>query len=102
MPPAIRNLNVDQSKLEGLCREYHVKRLAVFGSYLRGDEKPTSDLDLLVEFEPQARIGLFKFVHFEQRLGEVFGKKVDLNSAGFLNKAFREEVISHAQPIYAG
>ncbi len=98
---AFSSLPHDPRKLEALCREYHVKRLAVFGSYLRGDAKPESDLDLLVEFEPQARIGLFKFVDLQRKLEDIFGKTVDLNSAGFLNKTFREDVKQHAQPIYA-
>ena len=92
----------DAKQLEELCRAYQVKRLAVFGSVLRGEDTPSSDLDLLVEFEPEARIGLFRFVRLQRELGEVFRKSVDLNTAGFLNRAFRDIVVGHAQPIYAG
>jgi predicted nucleotidyltransferase len=92
---------IDRARLEALCREYQVKRLAVFGSYLRNEQTPTSDLDLLVEFEPDASPGLFKFVSLERELGLVFDKKVDLNTAGFLNKAFRATVVEHAQTFYA-
>ncbi len=101
MQESIPSLPVDRAKLDELCREYNVKRLAVFGSYLRGEQTPMSDLDLLVEFEPEATVGLFAFVRLQRQLGEVFGKTVDLNSAGFLNKAFRENVVQHAQALYA-
>ncbi len=96
------NLNYDKERLEAVCREYNIKRLAVFGSYLRGEQKPASDLDLLVEFEPGKIPGLFRFFSIQRTLGELFQKNVDLSSPGFLHKSFREEVKQHAQPIYAG
>jgi uncharacterized protein len=94
--------NIDQEKLKHLCKENHVQRLALFGSVSRRAETPESDLDLLVEFDERHIPGLFSFVSFERSLGELFGRKVDLNTAGFLSKHFRQEVIDHAIPIYAG
>jgi predicted nucleotidyltransferase len=96
------HLNVDQEKLKRLCMENHVQSLALFGSVTRQTEIPDSDLDLLVEFDEKHIPGLFSFVSFERSLGELFGRKVDLNTPGFLSKHFRQEVIEHAIPIYAG
>ena len=101
MPESIKDLPVDRTKLESLCREYHVKRLAVFGSYLRGEQKPTSDLDLLVEFEPGHGVGFFGLARLQRALAEIFRRTVDLNTAGFLNKAFRDQVVNESHPLYA-
>jgi predicted nucleotidyltransferase len=93
-------LSVDRDGLETLCREYHVIRLSVFGSRLRGDSTDKSDLDLLVEFAPGMTPGL-KFFKLERELSRLFGVKVDLNTAGFLSPYFRADVTSNATPIYA-
>ncbi len=63
---------------EFLQREYKVKELGIFGSYVRGEQKSTSDLDILVEFENGAKVGLLKFVNLENYLSEILGIKVDL------------------------
>lgn len=62
------------------CRRHRVRRLALFGSVLRGDFRPESDVDVLVEFEPGVRIGLFGFQALENELSNIFGRKVDLNT----------------------
>ncbi len=93
--------NYDTRRLEDLCREFHVKRLAVFGSVLRGEEKPSSDLDLLIEFEPAKKPGLIRFFGLQDRFEQVFGRPVDLNTAGFLNAAFRDHVVQNARAIYS-
>ncbi len=98
----MKPLIYDQNRLETLCRDYYVQRLAVFGSVLKGEDKPTSDLDLLVEFKPESKVGLFGLERLQRELGEVFGRRVDLNTAGFLNRAFRNEVVQNAHPIYTG
>jgi uncharacterized protein len=95
-------ITIDQDKLQRLCREHHVQRLALFGSVTRNAETPESDLDVLVEFDEKHIPGLFSFVSFERSLGELFGRKVDLNTPGFLSKHFRQDVIEHAISIYAG
>jgi predicted nucleotidyltransferase len=73
--------------------------LAVFGSALRDDFGPQSDLDLLVEFDPGTRVGL-RFFAIEQELSDVFGRPVDLNTAGFLSPYFREQVSREAEDLY--
>jgi predicted nucleotidyltransferase len=94
------NLTYDAKLLEDLCRTYRVKRLAVFGSVLRGEDKPASDLDLLVEFEGPRTPGLH-FFRFERELSALFGHKVDLNTPKFLSPYYRDEVSASAHNIYA-
>jgi predicted nucleotidyltransferase len=95
----MRNLKVDTGRLESLCREYHVKRLAVFGSVLNGHDKPGSDLDLLVEFQAGKTPGLAYF-HLQDKLSHLFGQTVDLNTPAFLSRYFRDEVVRTAQNVY--
>ena len=82
-----------------LCRRFGVRRLAIFGSALRDDFGPGSDLDLLVEFESGARTGLRMF-ELEAELTDLLGRKVDLNTAGFLGPEFRERVRQEARNLY--
>ncbi len=91
--------NVSSEALAALCQKYQVQKLALFGSVLRADFRPESDLDILVEFEPEARIGL-NFITLQNELSALFGRSVDLNTAEFLSRHFRKNVISTAQVIY--
>ncbi|MFW6118911.1 MAG: nucleotidyltransferase family protein [Planctomycetota bacterium] len=81
------------------CRRHRVRRLALFGSVLREDFGPGSDVDVLVEFEPGARVGL-EFFRMERELSEILGQKVDLNTPGFLSRHFRDEVLEEAKVLY--
>jgi predicted nucleotidyltransferase len=98
----VKQLVYDHNRLEALCSQYQVQKLSVFGSVLHDEDTPASDLDLLLEFKPESKVGMFGFVRLQRELGEVFGRTVDLNTAGFLNRAFRNEVVQHAHPIYTG
>jgi len=82
-----------------ICASYHVSRLFVFGSSLRGEDTPGSDLDLLVEFEHGHTPGL-DFFTLEDELSQALGRKVDLNTQGFLSRNFREDVLKEAQEVY--
>lgn len=82
-----------------MCARSRIRRLALFGSVLRGDFDSASDVDVLVEFEPGAKVGL-AFFDIEDKLSEMMGRKVDLNTPGFLNPSFREEVLREAQDVY--
>jgi predicted nucleotidyltransferase len=95
-------LHYDQERLQALCRDYQVKQLAVLGSTLSGEDRPDSDLDLLVEFFPSHGVSLFGLARLQRSLGEIFSRTVDLNTAGFLDKSFRAQVVNNARPIYAG
>jgi len=90
---------VDETKLAAFCHRHHIRRLAFFGSALRADFAPGSDLDVLVEFEPGYVPGL-AFFAMEAELSELLGRKVDLNTPGFLSPHFREEVLAEAEVQY--
>jgi predicted nucleotidyltransferase len=98
----VKQLVYDHNRLEAICSQYQVQKLSVFGSVLHDEDTPASDLDLLLEFKPESKVGMFGFVRLQRELGEIFGRTVDLNTAGFLNRAFRNEVVQHAHPIYKG
>ena len=92
----------DREKLADLCQRWHVKRLSLFGSRLKGLERPDSDVDLLVEFEPGETPGLMGMAQLEMDLADLTGGlKVDLRTAGDLSRYFRDEVVRTALPQYA-
>lgn len=91
---------VDETRLAGFCESHQIRRLAVFGSVLAGRARPDSDLDLLVEFEPEARVGLIKLAGIEQELTALVGRKVDLRSPADLSRYFRKSVVDTAQVLY--
>lgn len=86
-------------ELAQLAETFGVQRLALFGSVLRDDFTPESDIDVLVEYRPGARTGL-RFFALQEELEKLFGRKVDLNTPGFLPAAFREEVVANALDLY--
>jgi predicted nucleotidyltransferase len=88
-------INLQTEQLARFCRSNRVRRLSLFGSVLRDDFGPDSDIDVLVEFEPGTRVGL-RFFAIEQELSDLIGRKVDLNTAAFLSPDFRDEVLSQA------
>lgn len=93
-------VDIPRERIAEFCRRHRIRRLALFGSVLRDDFKPESDVDVLVEFEPGARVGLLRLAEMEIELGQILGRKVDLNTPGFLSDYFREQVLSEAQVQY--
>jgi predicted nucleotidyltransferase len=93
-------IQVPQEALADFCRRNHIQRLAFFGSVLRDDFGPESDVDVLVEFEPGRTPGL-AFFRMEEELAQILGRRVDLNTSGFLSPYFRERVIAEAEVRYA-
>jgi predicted nucleotidyltransferase len=92
-------IEIPKETLADFCRRNHIRQLAFFGSVLRDDFTPESDVDVLVEFEPGARVGL-RFFGMERELSEILKHKVDLNTPGFLSKYFRDDVIAQAEVLY--
>jgi predicted nucleotidyltransferase len=92
-------INIPTDELGAICRQYRIRRLSIFGSALRDDFRPESDLDVLVEFEPGAKIGL-DFITLQDELSGFFGRTVDLNTPDFLSRHFRQRVLDTAQVIY--
>lgn len=83
-----------------LCERRRVKRLALFGSVLRDDFRPDSDVDILVEFEPDATVGYFSLVRMADELSALIGRPVDLNTSLSLSRHIRERVSKTAEVIY--
>lgn len=93
---------IDRQKLEEFCRKHHIRRLALFGSVLRSDFHPDSDVDILVEFEPSHRMGYFGLYEVEEELSKLLGgRRVDLVNPKFLNRRIRNQVLSEAEDQYA-
>jgi len=92
-------IELDRKRIAEFCRRHHVRRLALFGSVLRDDFGPDSDVDVLVEFEPGFVPGL-SFLTMEEELSQILGRKADLNTSGFLSPYFRERVLSEAEEQY--
>ena len=93
-------VNVEKQKIMEFCRTRHIRKLSFFGSVLRDDFGPNSDVDVLVEFEPEFVPGL-EFFQMEADLSDILGHKVDLNTTGFISKYFRDKVIAEAEVQYA-
>jgi len=85
-----------------LCRKNKVKELSIFGSRARGDHREDSDYDLLVEFQPSARIGLIEYSRMQIDLSDLLGRKVDLVPKNGLKPLIKERVLAEAEPIYEG
>lgn len=100
MPNSLQ-IQIPQARIAEFCRKHHIRRLALFGSVLREDFQPESDLDVLVEFEPDRTPGL-AFFAMQDELSEVMGRTVDLNTPESLSRYFRDEVLRNAEVIYAG
>ena len=90
---------IPYDKIAEFCKKNHIRKLSLFGSVLRDDFTPASDVDVLVEFEEGKTPG-FRFFVMDEELSEILGRKVDLNTPGSLSKYFRDEVISEAKPVY--
>ncbi len=98
----VQSLFSDQSALASLCQRHHIRRLSLFGSQLKGAARSDSDVDLLVEFEPDAAPGLLQLATIEQDFSALLGgQHVDLRTPGDLSRHFRDEVIRAAQVQYA-
>ena len=94
-------LPFDQAALAQLCRRCGIRRLSLFGSVLKGTDRPDSDVDLLVEFEPDAKPSFFDLADIEQELSALLaGKRVDLRTAPELSRYFRDQVLREAEVQY--
>lgn len=99
MPMPYHGIEIPGQTIVEFCRCHHIRRLSLFGSILRDDFASDSDVDVLVEFEPGATPG-FGFFGIQEELATMLGRKVDLNTPGFLSKYFRDEVLREAEVLY--
>ena len=93
-------IEIPRERLADFCRRKDIRRLSLFGSILREDFTPDSDIDLLVEFEPGKTPSLLGMAGLEIELSEMLGRRVDLRTPEDLSRYFREEVIEEAVPQY--
>ena len=91
---------VPKAKLAELCHRYRIRRLALFGSVLHADFTAASDVDVLADFEPGARVGLIALAGIEIELGRLLGRRTDIHTIKGLNPQFKDEVSSQAEVIY--
>ncbi len=93
---------VDKNRICAFCRQNRIRKFSLFGSVLREDFSPDSDVDVLVEFEPGAEPGLFGLARMERELSGLFdGRKVDLRTVEDLSRYFRAEVLRDSEVLYA-
>ncbi|MBW4647251.1 MAG: nucleotidyltransferase family protein [Kastovskya adunca ATA6-11-RM4] len=92
---------IPKKEIEQFCQRHHIRKLSLFGSVLRDDFTPESDIDFLVEFEPGKTPGLFKIVRMEMELSELLeGRKIDLRTPEELSIYFRDRVMAEAVVAY--
>jgi predicted nucleotidyltransferase len=97
---ARKNIVIPQEEIAAFCQRHHIHKLALFGSVLRDDFRPESDVDVLVEFEPGHTVGLMTFASMELELSEILGREVDLRTPASLSRYFRQEVLDMAETQY--
>ncbi len=94
-------IDIPYDAIAAFCQRWRVKELSIFGSALRDDFRPNSDVDILVVFEPGVRIGLISFARMERELSQILKRTVDLNTPNSINKRFRDNVLHEATIVYA-
>ena len=97
MPNAI---TIDREQVADFCRRHHIRKLAFFGSVLRVDFGPASDVDVLVEFAPGHPVGLIRLAGIERELSGILGRKADIRTPADLSRYFRDEVVAAAEVQY--
>lgn len=94
-------IDVPSETIADLCRRYQVREMSVFGSAARGEMRADSDIDILVELEPEHTLGLFEFMDLEDELTRLFGRKADLASKEGLNRHRAPYILQEARVIYS-
>ncbi|MHB8169137.1 MAG: nucleotidyltransferase family protein [Thermoleophilia bacterium] len=94
-------MKIPEAPLTDFCRRNNIRKLAFFGSVLREDFRPDSDIDVLVEFEPGHVPGFIRLARMERELSEILGRKADLRTPEDLSRYFRDDVIAEAEVQYA-
>jgi len=95
------HIELPKEKIKEFCKRHHIRKLSLFGSALRDDFSPESDLDILVEFDPAHIPGFIRLAGMEIELTEILGRKVDMRTAQDLSRYFRDEVLNSSKVQYA-
>ena len=93
-------IEIPKAKIAEFCKRHHIRKLSLFGSVLRDDFRPDSDVDVLVEFEDGAKVGLFDVAAMELELSDIMGRKVDIRTPAELSRYFRDDVLNRAELQY--
>lgn len=93
-------VSVDPGTIARICQRYGIRELSLFGSVIRDDFRPESDVDVLVEFDAQARVGLFELMDIQDELASLFGREVDVVTKKSVSKYFRDDVLAHREVLY--
>ena len=93
-------IHIPKETLDDFCCRRRIRKLSLFGSVLRDDFGPQSDVDVLVEFEPGATVGYFELADMESELSELLGRKADIRTPAELSRYFRQEVLAAAETQY--
>jgi len=94
------HVEINREQVGAFCRKHHIRRLAVFGSVLRDDFGPDSDVDVLVQFEPGARVGFIALARAARELASVLGRGVDLVPQSGLKPLIRDDVLAEAEVLF--
>jgi uncharacterized protein len=94
------HLSYDEQELAELCDRHRITTVSIFGSAVRGELRPDSDIDVIVEFEPGTPLSYFTLGEIQQDLTDLFGRHVDLKMPSTLSRYIKERVLSVAEPIY--
>jgi hypothetical protein len=97
----VKNISLTSTEIAEFCEQHHIRQLALFGSVLRDDFGPTSDVDVLVEFEPQAQVGLMAFARIQRELSEILQRPIDLVTPDGLKPLIKRSILDSAEVIYA-
>ena len=95
-------IQVNHDKIKQVCLKHGIRRLSLFGSVLRDDFSPTSDIDVLVEFEPDVKVSLFKYMAISEELETIFGRKVDMVTLEGISPYLRDRIAKTSQVVYDG
>ena len=95
------HIQVNREQIAEFCRHHHIRRFAFFGSVLRDDFRPDSDVDVLVEFEPGHRLGLFELIRMQQEFSDLIGREADFRTPEDLGRYMRNRVMAESEVQYA-
>ena len=95
------NIHVNRKQIADFCQRRHIQKLAFFGSVLRDDFRSDSDVDVLIEFEPEYRLGLFELMRMQREFSDLIGREADFRTPEDLGRYMRDRVIAEAEVQYA-
>lgn len=96
----VAHIQLPKGKIVEFCRKHNISKLSLFGSVLRDDFAPDSDVDVLVEFEPQTVVGLLDLAEMEFELSDLLERNVDIRTPAELSHHFRQKVLNEAEALY--